>query len=77
MLYGHYAGNNKSFPDFVQKEKQMNDKCFRKCAYKDLCNLDGENTSKCKVADDKQSQDFKESTIMGRKTEELLEMQYK
>ena len=20
MLYGHYAGNNKSFPDFVQKE---------------------------------------------------------
>lgn len=19
MLYGHYAGNNKSFPDFVQK----------------------------------------------------------
>jgi hypothetical protein len=23
MLYGHYAGNNKSFPDFVQKEKEM------------------------------------------------------
>jgi hypothetical protein len=22
MLYGHYAGNNKSFPDFVQKEKE-------------------------------------------------------
>lgn len=25
MLYGHYAGNNKSFPDFVQKEKRMDD----------------------------------------------------
>ena len=22
MLYGHYAGNNKSFPDFVLKEKE-------------------------------------------------------
>lgn len=22
MLYGHYAGNNKSFPDFVQKEER-------------------------------------------------------
>lgn len=25
MLYGHYAGNNKSFPDFVQKERRMDD----------------------------------------------------
>ena len=23
MLYGHYAGNNKSFPDFVQKVKRL------------------------------------------------------
>jgi hypothetical protein len=23
MLYGHYAGNNKSFPDFVQEEKMQ------------------------------------------------------
>ena len=23
MLYGHYAGNNKSFPDFVQEEKDV------------------------------------------------------
>ena len=25
MLYGHYAGNNKSFPDFVQRRKKMED----------------------------------------------------
>jgi hypothetical protein len=23
MLYGHYAGNNKPFPDYVQEEKYM------------------------------------------------------
>jgi DNA (cytosine-5)-methyltransferase 1 len=23
MLYGHYTGNNKSLPDFVQKEKEL------------------------------------------------------
>jgi len=29
MLYGHYAGNNKSFPGFVQKEKMMEiNKCY-------------------------------------------------
>src|SRR5574344_1634174 len=29
MLYGHYAGNNKSFPDFVQKEIMMEiNKCY-------------------------------------------------
>lgn len=29
MLYGHYAGNNKSFPDFVQKERIMEiNKCY-------------------------------------------------
>jgi len=29
MLYGHYAGNNKSFPDFVRKEKRMEiNKCY-------------------------------------------------
>jgi DNA modification methylase len=29
MLYGHYAGNNNSFPDSVQKEKRMEiNKCY-------------------------------------------------
>jgi site-specific DNA-methyltransferase (adenine-specific) len=29
MLYGHYAGNNKSFPDFVQKGEEMEiNKCY-------------------------------------------------
>ena len=29
VLYGHYAGNNKSFPDFVLKEKEMEiNKCY-------------------------------------------------
>ena len=34
MLYRHYAGNNKSFPDFVLKEKErdevsiVNGKCY-------------------------------------------------
>jgi len=55
----------------------MNDNCFKKCAYKSMCNLDVKKTQECKVAEDKQAQDFKESTIMGRKTEDLLKMQYK
>ena len=42
-----------------------------------MCNLDVKKTQECKVAEDKQAQDFKESTIMGRKTEDLLKMQYK
>ena len=25
VLYGHYAGNNKSFPDFVQRRNGMDD----------------------------------------------------
>ena len=29
MLYGQYTGNNKSFPDFVQKEKELEiNKCY-------------------------------------------------
>ena len=26
LLYGHYAGNNKSFPDFVLKEERIGNK---------------------------------------------------
>ena len=28
MLYGHYAGNNKSFPDFVQEAKMRKRKKY-------------------------------------------------
>ena len=55
----------------------MNKLCFRNCAYKDVCNLDKNNTELCKVADDKETQEFKRSTIMGISTEKLLAMQYK
>jgi hypothetical protein len=55
----------------------MNRFCFRNCAYKDVCNLSEENTLQCKVADDKNAQDFRSSTIIGIKTEDLLAMQYK
>jgi len=55
----------------------MNKFCFRNCAYNDGCNLSEENTLRCKVADDKDAQDFKRSTIMGIKTDDLLAMQYK
>ena len=55
----------------------MNKYCFRNCAYNEICKLDEENTTQCKVAEDKDAQDFKRSTIFGRKTEDLLAMQYK
>lgn len=55
----------------------MNKLCFRNCAYKSICNLNEENTAQCKVADDKDTQDFRKSTIMGIKIENLLAMQYK
>jgi hypothetical protein len=36
MLYGHYAGNNKSFPDFVK------DVIMKLCGCKESCFTDGE-----------------------------------
>lgn len=55
----------------------MNKLCYRNCAYNDICKLSEEDTMQCKVADDKDAQDFKRSTIMGIKTDDLLAMQYK
>ena len=55
----------------------MNDNCFRKCAYKNICNLDNANTVACKVWNDKSAQETRETTTCGIKTEELLKMQYK
>jgi len=54
----------------------MNKFCYRNCAYNEICNLSEENTAQCKVADDKDAQEFRRSTIMGIKTEDLLAMQY-
>jgi len=55
----------------------MNKYCFRNCAYKDQCNLNEENTALCKVADDKDAQVFKRSTLFGIPTKDLLAMQYR
>lgn len=55
----------------------MNEFCNRECAYKEICNLSQENTLKCKVADDKEAQDFRKDTILGYPTDELLKKQYK
>jgi hypothetical protein len=38
----------------------MNKFCIKKCAYKNICNLNKEKTVQCKVADDKEAQEFKE-----------------
>lgn len=64
-------------PIDCEEDKEMNEFCFRNCAYNDVCSLSEENTLRCKVADDKDAQDFKRATIMGIKTEDLLAMQYK
>ena len=55
----------------------MNTVCEKRCAYKDICNLDKQNTSECKVWCDYPAQTFKYATIMGYKTEDLLRRQYK
>ena len=64
-------------PIDCERRKEVNKYCFRNCAYNDGCNLNEENTALCKVADDKDAQDFKASTIMGIPTNDLLAMQYK
>lgn len=58
-------------------EEVMNQFCPFNCAYKDLCNLDKENTAKCKVYADTETQEHKKSELFGYKTEDLLRMQYK
>jgi len=55
----------------------MNDNCFRKCAYKNICKLDNEDTVSCKVWNDKPAQETRETTTFGIKTEELMKKQYK
>ena len=55
----------------------MNTVCKHRCAYKDICNLDSNNTEGCNVHRDYAAQAFKYSTIMGYNTETLLAKQYK
>ena len=55
----------------------MNDRCFMNCAFKELCNLDKENTEKCKVALDESAQKTARETTFGYKTEDLLKKQYR
>lgn len=54
----------------------MNQNCNKSCSYREICNLSPDNTLLCKVGDDKEAQDFRKSTILGYKTEDLLKMQY-
>ena len=63
--------------EVLERRFRVNKYCFRNCAYNDICNINEENTALCKVADDKDAQDFKRSTIMGIPTNDLLAMQYK
>lgn len=55
----------------------MNDLCNRTCAYKEVCNLDRYNTDLCKVAYDKQAQDFRNTHIIGYEIDALMKKQQK
>ena len=55
----------------------MNERCVHRCAYKDICCYDKNNTDECRVWSDYPTQVFAYSTIMGYPTEVLLRKQYK
>lgn len=38
----------------------MNNLCYKKCAYKDICSYGQELTDSCKLHEDRQAQEFKE-----------------